>query len=540
MSPSRLVAPGSLFGRLVLTQIVFGAFLALGFIAVLEVTHSRYHLETTQRQGLGWAAEILSRYRAEFAAPGPLFEIGPPQEFLRGLGNGSPARDFYVIDGRGNILASSIQLSLLRRTQVDLAAVESLIRNPRELPVTIDDPTAPGSSRVFSAASIDKDGVPAGYLLLLLPKSDAGIFAFGRDNRIFREALAMMSGVSVLAFVVAVVILRFILKPIRELSRSMRLFRNESEIAWTTESGKDFEPEVAEIESLIRHFNDMARQIVLLLHRLKDEDRKMRETFAIISHDLRTPLTVIHGCVETLHIKGSDLSTEECSRLSGVAVAQAKSLGRLLDSVFDLSRLQSRDYKIHCETFSIAEIVQDIALKFAVRSKERGVSIRIIGGDRHIHVTADVLLVERVFDNLIDNALRHAGGADDITIHLVERPSEVEVTFADNGSGIPAAVATRVLNGPPGEICYAGASEHGAGMGLSIIRRILELHGTDFELVAGESGGAAFRFILQKTASFGEPASAPADDTVAGPRQFSQNDDETSRRPQFGSSPGRA
>jgi len=317
----------------------------------------------------------------------------------------------------------------------------------------------------------------------------------------------------------------------------MRLFRSESEIVWTTEDGKDFQPEGAEVESLIRHFNDMARQIVVLLHRLKDEDRKMRETFAIISHDLRTPLTVIHGCVETLYLKGNTLPMEECSRLSGVAVAQARSLGRLLDSVFDLSRLQSRDYRIHCETFSIAEAVQDIALKFSVRSNQREISIRIIGGDRHIHVTADVLLVERVFDNLIDNALRHARGADEIIIRLVERPTDVEVTFIDNGSGLPEAVAKRLLAGLPGEICYAGASEHGAGMGLSIVRRILELHGTELELVAGESGGAGFRFMLQKIGSLDAPTSASTAATAAEPEQLARNNNVELRRSQFGSPP---
>lgn len=521
MNPSRLVAAGSLFSHLVLTQIVYGVFLALGFIAVLEVTHTRYHLETTQRQGLGWATEILRRYREELTAPGQHSKIEPLREFLRGLGNGSPASDFHVIDGRGNILASSVSLSLLQRTQVDVAAVESLIRNPLELPVTIDDPAAPGSSRIFSVASIDNDGVPAGYLLLMLPRQDAGIFAFGRDNRIFHEALAMMLGVSVLAFAAAVVILRLILRPIRELSRSMQLFRRESEIVWATEESRAFEPDDTEMNSLIRHFNDMSRQIVVLLHRLKEEDRKMREMFAVISHDLRTPLTVILGCAETLCAKGSTLSTEECARLSGVAAAQAKSLGRLLDSVFDLSRLQSPDYITHCETFSITEAIQDIALKFSVRSTERGISIRIIGGDRQIHITADVLLIERVFDNLIDNALRHARGADEIIIRLVERPDAVEVIFTDNGPGLPEAVAKRLLAGQRGEICYAGASDNGAGMGLSIVRRILELHGTALEVVSGESGGAAFRFILTKATRFGMPA--PTGNVAAGPEQLPRN-----------------
>jgi len=503
-----LAAPRSLFSYLVLTQIAYGVLLAGGFLVVLEVTHTRYHLEATQRQGLGWAGEILSRYRGEFAAAGRRADIEALREFLLHLGYASPATDFHVADASGNILASSVSLALLKRSRVDIAAVESLIRNPQMLPVSIEDPAAPESSRVFSAARIDNEGMPAAYLLLVLRRLDAGTFVSGRSSHVFREALVMMSGVSVLAFAAAVVVLLLILRPIRELSRSMQLFRHESAIVWPKEEGKDFEPEGSELKRLSRHFYEMAGQIVDLLHRLKDEDGKVREMFANISHDLRTPLTVIQGCVETLYLKGDALPTEERSRLSGVAVAQARSLGRLIDSVFELSWLQNPDYQIRCETFSVAEAVQDVALKFSLRSKERGITIRIIGGDRHIHVMADVLLVERVFDNLIDNALRHADGADEIIIRLVERPADVEVTLCDNGPGLPAAVVKRMSPGLPCEIDYTGAAEHGPGIGLRIVRRILELHGSDFELVTSESGGAAFRFLLKKGESFDAAARA--------------------------------
>ena len=491
--------PRSLFGHLVLAQIAYGALLALGFLVVLGLTHARYHLEATQHLSLGWAGEILSRYQQEFNSTELGSDNAPLREFLLHLGQSSPAADFHVIDGAGKILLSSVPTARLRSASVDIGAVESLILNPQVLPVMIDDPSEPGVLRIFSAARLGRGAQPKGYLLLLLRKQDAGAFLSNQGSRVFLESVVMMAGVSVLAFSAAIVLLVSILRPIRKLSRTMEIFRRERGIVWASEDGKDLEPEGSELERLSLHFNEMARQIVELLHRLKDDDRKLREMFANISHDLRTPLTIIQGCLETAQTKGESLSTVRRSALMDVALRQSRSLGRLIETVFELSKLQSADYQLRRERFSIAEAVQDVAIKFSLKAKERGISIRIVGGDRHIHVTADVLLVERVLDNLIDNALRHAGGANEITIRLVERDLEVEIMVCDNGCGIPTAAWNRILMEQSGKPpSYPGATEKGSGLGLSIVRRILELHDTSLELVTTGGNGTHLRFALRK------------------------------------------
>ena len=509
--------PRSLFGLLVLAQIVYGGLLALGFLLVLGLTHTRYHLEATQRLSLGWAGEILSRYPDEFTSTESGADNAPLREFLLHLGRSSPAADFHVIDGAGKILLSSVPAARLRSASVDTGAVESLILNPQVLPVMIDDPSEPGVLRIFSAARLGRGAQPKGYLLLLLRGQDAGAFLSHQGSRVFLESVVMIVGVSVLAFSAAIVLLVSILRPIRKLSRTMELFRRESGIVWPSEDGKELEPEGSELERLSLHFNEMARQIVELLHRLKDDDRKMREMFANISHDLRTPLTIIQGCLETAQTKSESLPTVRRSTLMDVALTQCRSLGRLIETVFELSKLQSADYRLRPEAFSIAELAQDVAMKFSLKALERGISIRIDGGDRHIHVTADVLLVERVLDNLIENALRHAGGANEVTIRLVERAAEVEVMVCDNGSGIPTAAWNRILTEQSGKPpSYPGATEKGTGLGLSIVRRILELHGTSLELVTAGGNGTHFRFALRKADTFGSPKLSPV--AVTGSR----------------------
>lgn len=503
--------PRTLFGHLVSAQIVYGGLLALGFLLVLELNHTRYHLEATQRLSLDWAGEILARYRHEFTSK----ELGsgnaPSREFLLHLGKSSPAADFHVIDGAGRILLSSVPAAKLRRTSVDIAAVESLIVNPQVLPVMIDDPSEPGVLRIFSAARFGRGAKPTGYLLLLLRGQDAGAFLSHQGSRVFLESVVMIAGVSVLGFVVATILLVSILRPIRKLSRAMELFRRESGIAWPSENGKALEPEGSELERLSLHFNEMARQIVELLQRLKDDDRKMREMFANISHDLRTPLTVIQGCLEAAQARAGEPSPAAGRGAPmDVALTQCRSLGRLIETVFELSKLQSADYQLRREAFSIGELVQDVAIKFSPKAMERGISIRVDGGDRHIQVTADVLLLERVLDNLIDNALRHAAGANEITIRLIERAMDVEIMVCDNGSGMPAAAWNRILREQSGKPpSYPGATEKGSGLGLSIVRRILELHHTSLELITTGGNGTTFCFSLEKADCFAGPKQPP-------------------------------
>lgn len=510
--------PRSLFGHLVLAQIVYGGLLAIGFLVVLELNHTRYHLEATQRLSLDWAGQILSRYPHEFNGTELGLDNARLRKFLLHLGRSSPAADFHVIDGSGKILLSSVPEARLRRASVGIGAVESLIRSPQVLPVMIDDPSEPGVLRIFSAVPFGRGDKSKAYLLLLLRGQDAGAFLSHQGSRVFLESVAMIAGVSALAFSAAIVLLVSILRPIRKLSRAMDVFRRESGIAWPSGNGSALESEGSELDRLSLHFDEMARQIVELLHRLKDDDRKMREMFANISHDLRTPLTVIQGCLEGAQTTaGEPLPAAGRAALMDAALTQCRSLGRLIETVFELSKLQSADYQLRREVFSIAELAQDVAMKFSLKAMERRISIRIDGGDRHIHVTADVLLIERVFDNLIDNALRHAEGANEITIRLAERTAEVEIMVCDNGSGIPAAAWNRILTEQSGKPpSYPGTTAKGAGLGLSIVRRILELHGTSLELVTTDGDGSHFRFALRKEHGIASPE--PSADVAAAAR----------------------
>ena len=242
----------------------------------------------------------------------------------------------------------------------------------------------------------------------------------------------------------------------------------------------------------------MATRIADHVHQLKDDNRKMRQMFANICHDLRTPLTIIQGSLETLQIKGEYLSAEERRKVMAVASAQIRFLGQLIESVFSLSKLLSPEFRLQPELFSLAELMQDIAIKFSVKAGERGIAIRMFGVERHVRVMADLLLIERVLDNLIGNALCHAESADEITLQLIDNGARIDVVVSDNGPGLSSFLREYLSGTGLRPHPYAGAAARGAGLGLSIVRRILELHTSRLELLSTATSGTSLRFSLHK------------------------------------------
>lgn len=488
--------PCSLFGRLVLAFIVYGVLVALAFAAIVEFTHARFHLETSQRRALGWAGAIAARYQP-ILEPAAASEAGrrAVASLLTRLGEDNPGSDFYLIGGNGTILAASRPLAAVAPRTVDTGPIRALLSNPDRLPVLVDDPSAPGESRVFSAAAVGPASAPAAWFVMLLRGAQAPAFLTAHALHRLSDSLALAAGVTIPALAIASVILFMILQPMRRISASIASLELGQE-GKSTDFATPIAPRTSELDHLGRHVDAMVQRIGEFLHRQRDNDRQLREMFSHLSHDLRTPLAVLDGCLDALMRKDERMDAAERQRLLRAAATQSRSLGRLVDSIFALARLQRPDYQLEREPFCIAEAVHDIALKFAARAQDHAIALEVTDSGRHLRVDADVLLVERVLDNLIDNAIRHARGATRIAISLRAIRDGVEVSVSDDGPGLPPAVAARFATHAPCARRFPRSVGGDLGLGLGIVCRILELHGTRLELVRSGGAGVTFRFVL--------------------------------------------
>ena len=170
-----------------------------------------------------------------------------------------------------------------------------------------------------------------------------------------------------------------------------------------------------------------------------------------------------------------------------------ENLQDLVTNLFELSKLQSNQVMLNKEPFSIGELVHDVANKYRILSKKKGVSINTIVSKDIPVVEADVVLIDRVLQNLIDNAIRFCKEGDTINIELKsESASEVKITISDTGAGIPHDHLPHIFER------YFKKDERGgsSGLGLAIVKRIIDLHESTIEVKSTVGKGTSFQFSL--------------------------------------------
>ncbi|HSS66477.1 MAG TPA: HAMP domain-containing sensor histidine kinase, partial [Gammaproteobacteria bacterium] len=250
-----------------------------------------------------------------------------------------------------------------------------------------------------------------------------------------------------------------------------------------------------EIDQLGESFDHMAERIVEQIDALKNENALRSEMVAHVSHDLRTPLASLHGYLETLQMKSADLTEKEQKEYLETALRQSERLRRLVAELFELAKLEAPEHKPDSEPFSATDLAQDVVQKFRLRAAQQNVDLKVEFNGAVPLVSGDVALVERVLENLIDNALNHTPSDGHIHIPIIARDGKVEFAVRDSGEGIPAEAQSRIF-----DRFYQVRNEHRGsghtGLGLSIAKRIVELHDGELRVESAPGKGTTFRFAL--------------------------------------------
>ena len=236
----------------------------------------------------------------------------------------------------------------------------------------------------------------------------------------------------------------------------------------------------------------MADTIERNVENLRSVENLRRELVANVSHDLRTPVTAISGYAETLLLQDDRLSAEERKRYLETIVRSSDKLNKRVQDLFALSKLESRQTEWTPEPVQLSDLVQDIAAQYQLIARERGVSIHTLISAQPPLVEADVSLLDRVFQNILDNAIRHCHPGDSVSIEIHPRSSAVRVRIADTGEGIPEAQLPHIFDRFQRSRQNGGSS----GLGLAIARRIIELHASEIHVESTAGQGTAFWFDL--------------------------------------------
>lgn len=493
----------TLYGKLSVALVAIVLAIAVLY-AVLTVFATRHHLQVTeQRLNRDLARDLVAD--RNLVEEGRINESAL-KEMFHDYMTINPSIEIYLIDLAGNILSFSADPGVVERKRVSLGPVHAFLSGDDAYPLLGDDPRSHDGQKAFSVTPVPSDEEPEGYLyVVLLGERVDSIAALLHTSFIARySGLALIVSV-VVGSLAGLVVLRAMTRRLRRLTDHIDRFRaggfrTFEPFATAGSGGGD------EIAQLGRAYDEMAARIGEQLDALEKTDTLRREMVAHVSHDLRTPLATLHGYVETLKLKDSELEPAERERYLAVALDQSERLRRLVGDLFELAKLDAHEQMPACESVSLAELASDIAQKFQLEAQRNGSTIEIDAGEGVPMVNADIALVERVLENLIDNALSHSPDGGAIRIPVVSNGDSVRVTVSDSGPGIDPEHLPRVFD----RFYQAGNTHRGtahAGLGLAIAKRIVELHGARLEVESTVGQGAAFSFQLPAYTPPG-PASA--------------------------------
>ncbi len=474
-----------LHARLGLVLLALFLVTAAAYLWLALWSTGRYHEEVTQRINASLAMYISQRQ--------PLIDHGQVNRAaMKQLAHQvmviNPSVEVYLLDRQGNILAHALPGSSVVRHHVDVKPIRALLDNRARPPVRDDNPRRNDARTIFSAAEVKDGGRLAGYLYVVLAGKDYQSLADSlHGSYILRLSLAAIGAIALLAFACATIIFAALTRPLRRLAGAMSRFRQE-------ELEEPPEPELDEVRVLEQTFDAMRRRIREQFERLQETDQVRRELVSNVSHDLRTPLASMQGYLETLMVRDEGLDPSQRKQYLATAHRHCQRLAQLVKELFELSKLDTGTLQPHWETFSLAELAQDVAQKFTLTAESRGVELVLHSPDGLYPVCADIALIERVLENLIDNALRYTPEGGRVELGLSQQPRQVEVTVADNGVGVPETELAHIF-----ERFYRASqpsSPEGTGLGLAIVKRILELHGSRIEVSSKPRQGTRFRFPL--------------------------------------------
>ncbi len=290
----------------------------------------------------------------------------------------------------------------------------------------------------------------------------------------------------VLALIIIVVISLYFSKqfsiPIREVANmSVNLSNGE----FDTKSN---------IQSNIEELENLRKSVNILAEKLKYQDTLRKRLVSDISHEIRTPLNVLQNNLEAMIDGLFPVTSERLNNLNEEVIR----FGRLLNNLNVLKEFESEGIKLNFETIFLDELVQDICKDFYMAAENKRIRLScIIEHNKDFRITGDKDKLKQVFINLISNALKFTEENGEVSVNLYNKDRNIIVEVKDNGIGIKKEDLPFIF-----ERLYRGdKSRHqieGSGIGLTIVKNILQLHSANIEALSEENQGATFKIYFNK------------------------------------------
>jgi len=409
----------------------------------------------------------------------------------------NPSIEVYLLDVRGNILEFSAAPGKVKRSRVDLKPIRNMLEKDVTIPLRGDDPRDPGGKKVFTVAPISEQGRLQGYLYVILGgETYDSVVQKLKGSYILQLSAWMIFASLLFALTAGLVLFASLTARLKRLANAMDAFRSGTARQPIALPAPKRRHGADDIDRLGLAFTEMAARIEDQLEQLQRADEMRRELVANVSHDLRTPLATLQGYIETMLLKEDDLGPQARRIYLATAIKHCERLSKLVSELLELATLDSYDIRAKREPFNLSELVQDVVQKFQLAAKAKQLTLSTACEKNLPFVNADIGLIERVLENLIENALHNTPAGGSVQLSLTPQHENVAVRVSDTGHGIPAEDLSHIFNRFYRQEKNRDSDLEHSGLGLAITKKILELHGRTIEVASALGSGTTFSFQL--------------------------------------------
>jgi PAS domain S-box-containing protein len=225
---------------------------------------------------------------------------------------------------------------------------------------------------------------------------------------------------------------------------------------------------------------------------LKEADRHKDEFLATLAHELRNPLAPIRNGLQVL--RRSEGENSDTKRLHAIMERQADHLVRLVDDLLEISRISRGKIELRKERVDLASVIDHAIEMSSSRIEAAGLELLVVKPDEPLPLDADAVRLTQIFANLLNNAAKFTDPGGRIEVEAKREGGEAIVSVSDNGAGIAKDMLTRIFD-PFAQVGGGGGARNkgGLGIGLALVRKLVELHGGSVEAKSdGEGCGACF------------------------------------------------
>ncbi len=491
-----------LYRRLAL--VLLSMFIILGAILfwLYETSNEALQQETSQKLHLH-LAEYLVQDIALFNAE--KLDHNSVKEAFSKIMMIDPATELYVIDPNGNVLAYDAPEEKIKYRTISLAPIDKFLdnlKNKEALPIFGDDPRSK-KQKIFSVAPVyTEDRVLLAYLYIIINGEAYDTVATAiRVNKTLWMGLGMIGAALIFLLLTTLLLFNKLTRPLIKLSREVVNFE-QSDFQELPKNANSFlarpQKNLDEFQQLRGSFYRMSQHICNQLEFLKKHDELRSEFLAHVSHDLRTPLAGVQAYLETLQLNNTDISEEERKDFLHKAFVTNNRLSTMIDELFELSRLEYGEIDIHPEKILLSDLLSDMyaTLNTLALEKDIELTVNIERGVSTVH--ADVARLDRVFQNLITNAIQYTPEKGAVTVNVIQADNnQVKISVSDTGQGIAEAdlpfIYEPFFRSKSGRRVY----QEGKGLGLAITEKLLALHGSKLAVASDLKTGTTFSFVLE-------------------------------------------